>query len=169
MFCGALKFAYLWSSFNFCDPGSDLNVLNKNKLLKPMIRFTLRSSKRIIVVSEALKKEVLSIDPSLEERIGIITNGTDLNIFKPIDRDECRKRLEIPLKKEVILYAGSLIKIKGVDVLLEAFRKYCQWSKEENVSLFLVGEGNLRSELERKTREIGIQGRVRFSEGSLTK
>ena len=79
-----------------------------------------------------------------------------------MDRDECRKRLEIPLEKKVILYVGNLIKIKGVDILVEAFSDYCQSSNGENVDLFLVGEGNLRSELERKIQDIGIQSRVRF-------
>jgi teichuronic acid biosynthesis glycosyltransferase TuaC len=142
--------------------GSDLNILSKNVLLKPMIRFALRSSKRIIVVSEALKKEILNIDPSLEERTEIIPNGTDLNIFKPMDRDECRKRLEIPLGKKVILYVGNLIRIKGADILVEAFSNYCRSSNEGNVDLFLVGDGNLRSELERKIQDMGIQSRVRF-------
>ena len=142
--------------------GSDLNILSKNRLLKPMVKFALQSSKRIIVVSEALKREVLKIDPSLEERTEIITNGTDLNIFKPMDREECRRRLGVAIEKQIILYVGNLIKIKGVDILVEAFSDYCQSSNGGNVDLFLVGEGNLRSELERKIQEMGIQSRVRF-------
>ena len=40
-----------------------------------MIRFALRSSKVIIVVSEALKKEVLSIDPSLRSGQKLLQMG----------------------------------------------------------------------------------------------
>jgi len=54
---------------------------------------------------------------------------------------------------------SELHKIKGLDVLLKAWNKF---SKKSAVNLVIVGEGEERENLEKLTRELGIEDSVLF-------
>jgi glycosyltransferase involved in cell wall biosynthesis len=48
--------------------------------------------------------------------------GVDTDIFMPLDRDECRERLGLPLKERVVLFVGNIIPSKGVYYLIESLK-----------------------------------------------
>lgn len=56
-------------------------------------------------------------------RIEVIPNGIDTNIFKPLDRSECRRILNLPQDKHLILFGAmgaTSDKNKGFDLLQDA-------------------------------------------------
>lgn len=58
-------------------------------------------------------------------RITAVPNGIDLSVFSPavkIDKRELRRELDLPLDCPIVLYVGSVIARKGVDVLIEAWK-----------------------------------------------
>jgi len=55
----------------------------------------------IIIKSKALKKYLYV------KKYSILPNGVDLGRFKPIDRHLCRKRLNLPLDKKIIIFLGD--------------------------------------------------------------
>ena len=66
----------------------------------------------------------------------ILPLGIELGNFNNVKRD-------IDIKKFDILYVGSLIKFKGVQILIEAFKKI----SHKNVKLHIIGDGNYVSKL----------------------
>jgi glycosyltransferase involved in cell wall biosynthesis len=62
--------------------------------------------------------------------------GVDFEEFKPMDKIEARKKLNISLDKKVMLYVGKYYKLKGVDVILKAFKKL---KEKYDVELILIG------------------------------
>lgn len=60
--------------------------------------------------------------------------------------------------KKTLLYVGSLIERKGVDLLLAAFA-LC---KDKELKLLLVGDGPEKDNLFRQAKELGIDERVEF-------
>lgn len=66
------------------------------------------------------------------------------------------KQLE-PLLHKQLLYVGSLIQRKGLDLLLPALAK-----TSSDIRLVIVGEGQEKELLERQMNELGIAGRVDF-------
>jgi glycosyltransferase involved in cell wall biosynthesis len=61
------------------------------------------------------------------------------DVFKPLDRDDTRKELNIEVKKVVVITTGRLTKLKGWEFMIDA---YCIFMKEVTDSLFLiVGDG----------------------------
>ena len=85
----------------------------------------------------------------------VVPNAFDDQLFRPLDRGECRRALG--LTGFVVGYVGRLVEEKGLTDLLEAVAK-CPG----DVNLILVGGGPLRKELRRRAEALGIAGRVRL-------
>jgi glycosyltransferase involved in cell wall biosynthesis len=74
----------------------------------------------IIVITEGLKDLYINAGiPS--EKIIVASDGVDLKLFDiELSKEEARKRLELPLDKNLILYTGHLFPWKGVYTLARA-------------------------------------------------
>jgi glycosyltransferase involved in cell wall biosynthesis len=57
-----------------------------------------------------------------------------------ISKEEARKKLEISKEDKVILFFGFIRKYKGLDILLNAFKKVIEQKKMENLKLLIAGE-----------------------------
>jgi glycosyltransferase involved in cell wall biosynthesis len=78
-----------------------------------------------------------------KNRISYIPNGVDTSIFCPPDEYEkvrLKTCFDIPLNFKVIIFSGRLVKEKGIDTLLDAYRKVKEVYK--NVCLVVVGGVN---------------------------
>ena len=98
-------------------------------------RVVAKGSDAIIVWSDHEKKfieEKFNINPN---NIEIIPPGVDLDIFKPEDKSESRKIINLSQEEKVILYVGRLERLKGLDTLLEALSLLDQ----RDINLLVVG------------------------------
>ncbi len=98
-----------------------------------------------------------------EARIRTIPNGVDTRRFAPADGEErhrLRQALGLP-PVPIAIYAGRLAPEKGVDLLLDAWAVVRRAG--EPGLLCLVGDGADRAPLERRARDLGIVGAVRFT------
>ena len=57
-----------------------------------------------------------------------------------ISKEEARKKLEISKEDKVILFFGFIRKYKGLDILLNAFKKVIEQKKIKNLKLLIAGE-----------------------------
>lgn len=92
----------------------------------------------------------------------VIPLPTDTCAFAPdpTKRDALRQELGIPQDAFVVLYAGKLVEEKGLRTLWRAFEEVA--GEHGNVYLVLAGGGPFKSEIEEKTRESGLEARVRM-------
>jgi glycosyltransferase involved in cell wall biosynthesis len=91
---------------------------------------------------------------------GVIFNGIDPERFHPQPvAGELRRRLAGD--GALVLYAGRLVRWKGVQYLIQAV---AQLARERNLHLALAGTGEYRPALEAQARELGIATRVHFLE-----
>ncbi len=125
----------------------------------------LSSADLLIFVSEATQRKSLARiarpPPSL-----VIPNGIDLTRFAPApERDpSLREQFGIPAGAFVIGQIGSLIRRKGVDVLLEAFARLRRApGAAADMRLLLVGDGPARAAFETQARALGIASFVVFA------
>ena len=63
-----------------------------------------------------------SSEPTLE--VHVLHGGVDTRLFRPGDRDAARARLGIAGPGKVVLYVGHLVRAKGLEVLLDACRRW---------------------------------------------
>jgi len=137
--------------------GTDLNLYPQYWLLRPLIRWTLRGTERVICVSMALKSIVLSLNIS-NDKVVVIPNGVDLERFHPVDKTKARVMLGMPVDAEVVVAVGQLISRKGHDFLIHAAA--CLRPKFPRLKVFIIGEGSLGESLQRTVLALGLEQHV---------
>lgn len=83
-------------------------------------RVALENADRIVAVSGDSREEILRLFNVRPERVVVIHNGVDLNIWKRVERDDTRKAFGI--EGDYILFVGRTTRQKGMIHLLEAMR-----------------------------------------------
>jgi len=101
--------------------GTDLHGLRPGARRSRLTADALRTAAAIIAVSGNLARIAESLGAA-PERVHVLTNGIDAHEFTLIPRAEARNRLSLPQDRRIVLFAGSLLPVKGIDVLLEALQ-----------------------------------------------
>jgi len=102
-------------------------------------KYVLENTDLLIALTKRAKEYLISIGAK-EEKIKQIYPGIDLEMFKPPSTRQTNERVRI-------LFAGALVKNKGVLVLLEAFKKLVR-EYQGKVELWIAGDGSLRPQVE---------------------
>ena len=118
--------------------GSDLNVVPKDRSLRRVLSWGLPHANRLIAVSRPLGERAIELGVA-RDRVEVVSNGIDREIFKPQDRAQARRDLQLDADKRWILYVGRLDPAKGVLDLLEAFARLAP--AHPDLRLALVGDG----------------------------
>ena len=96
------------------------------------------------------------------DKIKVIPCGINLDLFKPIDKEEARKRLGMNGHK-VVLFVGRIQRLKGLDSLLGAMSHL---SQDRDIKLMVVGgDDRTQDEVERlrkASQDMQIQDMVDF-------
>jgi len=96
-------------------------------------------------------------------QIDILPNGSDLSKFQPAspaDRAKARRKLNIDEKSYVCVSVANLSEIKDISTLIQGARHVKDYMS--NCVFLVVGGGPLRTSLEEKSTELGLNGSVRF-------
>jgi len=93
-----------------------------------------------------------------------IPNGYDSKKFHPMDTQNCREKLHLPLGKKLILNVGNLYgEVKGHKYLIEAISHIVKNRKD--ILCVIVGAGKLRTTLERQISSLGLEDYVLLAGG----
>lgn len=122
-------------------------------------RVVLGNFQKIIAVSNFTKSLALRAGAK-DERTIVIYNSCDEAIFSRADRHAARQQHDLPADKKIILFVGNLIEIKGIYILIEAFRVLC--SQVPNLLLIIIGTGEEKQKLELLVDRYGLRGNVKF-------
>ena len=121
-----------------------------------------KNCQQIIASTSRERDELIHYCGASPGRIRIIPCGVNLDLFRPIDKERARRRLNLN-GEGVLLFVGRIVPIKGLDRLLMAM-SYLEW--ERPIKLLVIGgdEQNHtpRKNLRNLTKELGISDRVMF-------
>jgi len=97
-------------------------------------------------------------------RCQVIRNGVDSSVFHYLDKNDCRKKLGLPIERKILLSVGGLIFRKGFDRIIRSLPIVSQ--QYMNVIFFIVGEegpeGRYKKELLDLACELKVSERVVF-------
>ncbi len=113
---------------------------------------------RIIAVSDFIR-EVLIGDHVSPDRIVVVKNGIDPELWLRGANAHVREELGIPASAFVVAAAGRLIPGKGFDILVRAVAAARRTGV--NVLCIIAGEGEARTQLEDLIKELDVQAAVR--------
>lgn len=123
-------------------------------------------SNRLFAVSTEIKEDMYNRFPRCINKIRMITNGVDTNLFKPMDDADFKKliksKLNIPVGRKLIGSVGRLVVIKNYESLIIAFSILVK-KHIENIHLILIGDGEERDRLETIVKERDLGSFVTFA------
>lgn len=96
------------------------------RLFRPFYRRALAKADRVICVSDYIRQQAVAHFPEYAERFCVVFNATDPELFKPYGEEAIRQLAGVVRQepdKKYLLYVGRLAPVKGVHVLIEAFRE----------------------------------------------
>lgn len=129
--------------------GTDINLFTEMPLIRRRIRRTLARADGLIAVSAALRDRMAGLGIP-REKVAVISNGIDDGLFRPIDRDAARLRLNLSREGTIVLAVASLVPLKRIDMLIRAFRLL----DRDDARLIVIGEGPERQRLEALAGEV---------------
>ncbi|MBI2410432.1 MAG: glycosyltransferase family 4 protein [Candidatus Kerfeldbacteria bacterium] len=139
--------------------GSDVPGYNKRfqfiyTIAKPLFVDIWKKATDVVANSQSLADLAHKSMASLE--IPVIPNGVDTEIFYPFSASTAEENK----KKVRILCVSRLIERKGIDILIKSFAEI--QSSFPQTELEIVGDGNIRVELEALTQALQLSKRVHF-------
>jgi teichuronic acid biosynthesis glycosyltransferase TuaC len=136
--------------------GSDINLNAKEPGPRRMIAWSLPRAAKVVAVSRALADEVVALGVP-RDRVALVMNGVDAELFHPRDRAAARTELDLPAGP-LALYVGNLKEEKGVLELGEAWKLVTRELPE--ATLVVVGGGPLQGALEAIVGPLGDRVRM---------
>jgi len=137
-----------------------LDLPARSAALRAVVAEAVASLDAVVAVSRKMADAAEALAPP-RRPVEVIPNGADTSLFFPRPTGEARTRLGLPAEGAVVSYVGKLVPRKGVDTLIEAMGLLAR--RERPVPLLLAaGIGELRPDLERRARELGVAAHVRF-------
>jgi glycosyltransferase involved in cell wall biosynthesis len=125
------------------------------------IRYVLNSADYIITVSNSNLECIKKLNVKTPAKV--IQNGFRADLFCLRDLKACRKILDLPSDKTIILTVGNLVEIKGQKYLIEAMKEVVKHKKD--VLCIIVGSGKLKGKLEKQIKKAGLGSYVKLSGG----
>src|SRR5258706_6835333 len=89
----------------------------------------------------------------------IIPMGVDIEQFS--QGNPAPLRAQLPQSEQIVLFVGRLIESKGCDQLLKAIA-LLPTTTQQHTTLWIAGDGDQKSPLERIAKNVGIADKVRF-------
>jgi glycosyltransferase involved in cell wall biosynthesis len=133
--------------------GTDLNLIPEFPAPRRMILEAAAKANGLITVCQALKDTLVEMGVAAD-RVTVLRNGVDLELFRPVDREAARKALDFT--RRTLASVGLLIDRKGHHHIIRALRQLPE------TDLVIAGGGPDRRGLERLAEEEGVKDRVRF-------
>ncbi|KAF5090247.1 D-inositol-3-phosphate glycosyltransferase [anaerobic digester metagenome] len=125
------------------------------------IEYVLNTADHVITVSQSNLACIKKLDVSTS--VTVIPNGFRSDLFAPRDTSGCRKVLNLPQDKKIVLTVGNLEPVKGQKYLIEAVQRFTQERKD--ILCVIVGVGKLRAALERQIRLLSLEDYVVLASG----
>ena len=118
-------------------------------------------SSEVIVNSNYMKNEVQRLFGLPYDKINVIPNGVNLQLFSNVNVDYDFRRQYAMDNEKIILYVGRLVYEKGIQNLIAAMPKILD--RYHDSKLIICGRGGMIDELREQVKYLGIENKVYFA------
>jgi D-inositol-3-phosphate glycosyltransferase len=143
----------------FIDYQSGLNILEQLNDLT-IGRAVLKDADRIVVVSNKTREYVRKLGAD-KSKTSVIYNGVDVDYFHPANKEESRRKLDLPKNRKIILSVRRLVYKNGLGTLIESVPHV---ARDHPDALFVVaGKGPSKKLIEDRIKELGIEDNIKLT------
>ena len=93
----------------------------------------------IIAPSENEKEYLQYLYNTPKDKICVVPPGLDTSLFKPINKQFAKKKINAPDKSKIILFVGRIEPLKGLDLLMYALKVLKTKDPRLKICLWIVG------------------------------
>jgi colanic acid biosynthesis glycosyl transferase WcaI len=122
-----------------------------------LVRFLYRTADKIVVLSQGMRDNLLAKGVPAS-RLEIIPNWADVDEIQPLPKENGFRDAHNLNGRFVVLFAGNLGVLSGLDVVLDAAR---QLQDQPQIQFLIVGRGNARAHLVQRAEELRLSN-LRF-------
>lgn len=133
----------------------------KRRIVHLIDRISYRLSDYVLPVTSKIAEDLHRIDGLSWDCMTVLPSGTNTNLFRPMDKFSCCKKLEFDPAKKHIGFIGTFFHYQGVDVLIDSAPLLIQ--KCPDACFLLVGDGPMRTIWERRVHEMGLKNYFIFT------
>lgn len=133
--------------------GADVNAIPRYRRPRSLIQRAASDARALVTVSRSLKDALVKLGVA-DDRITVLRNGVDLELFWPLDNVSFREK---PRDDQfVLLSVGHLIERKGHHFVIEALTRL------QGARLTIAGTGPWKDRLIQLAAACGVEDRVSF-------
>ena len=130
------------------------NMIEKNLKMRIFDKVMPRYCDGVTTVSNDELEHLEAVCHTVREKPSkVIFNSINMDIFRPLNAEEIRKKHGIKKDDIVLIYVGLVIHRKGIDIVLRAWEKL--YKEFKNIHLVVIGKGSYSSEISRTASETG--------------
>jgi starch synthase len=117
----------------------------------------IRAARGLAIGADSEAERVLEhyrIDP---KKIWRIQNPINIELWRPMDREESRRSLGFPLQSRIVIYHGRIdIYRKGLDLLLRAWEQIRDQADRQDLLLLIIGSGQDAAEFRQQLDALAL-------------
>jgi len=136
---------------------------SRNAAKRRLMLTAVARAKRVFAVAQSLKRLVVA-EGADSEKIRVVGNGVDTDVFYPVDRNQARTRLGLPVGSRLLISVGALVERKGFHRVIECLPELCR--EFPDLLYLIVGgsspEGDCGDRLRALASRLGVERHVRF-------
>jgi len=120
-----------------------------------------RHSQHVVAVTPRIKEVLVATLGIKPEKIAVIPNGANTDLFKPMDTNRARRQLNLPERCYLVVFVGKLVAWQGVEYLIRSAPYILKGYPESK--FLIVGDGTMKRGLIELTQRIGVSDRMIFT------
>lgn len=138
--------------------GTDITLVGQHPSFQSIIRFSILQSQGLTAVSEFLKDETVRDFAVPGDRISVIPNFVDTEVYRR-DKEPCYRSALAPEGEKILMHISNFRPLKRVTDVVEIFERVL---RSLPARLVFIGDGPERPRAARVAEEMGIADHVSF-------
>ena len=122
---------------------------------------TFSLANKIVVVTSKLKETLQNEYDVPENKISVIENGANTDLFKPMNHKEARKELNFDRDANYICFVGNLAPWQGVEFLIQSAPLILKEST--HTKFLIIGDGPMKEELIDLAEQMAVSDKFIFT------
>jgi glycosyltransferase involved in cell wall biosynthesis len=119
------------------------------------------NANKVIAVTKGVKDGIIKLYNVPDEKIVVIGNGANIDLFRPINQDLVKKELKLDPDVTYICFVGHLIPWQGIEYLIQAAASILASCPDTN--FLIVGDGSMKDKWIRQAQGLGVNNKFIFT------
>ena len=114
-----------------------------------------------VITKEIRDKLIRSLPKINPEKIHILPSGANTDLYRPLDKSQCRLKLDLDPSRKYIGFMGTLLEHQGLDILIDAAPSVLQ--SIPDARFVIIGEGPMKDQWRKHVDERSLQEQFLFA------